>query len=117
MPDVSLNSATQERRSPPRPCPIKGKDFDLSCRLRIIIDTSVYIDLFSERNEKRVQLAEKLFNCTNLLECDPNPWLRHHRRIKSKGNSVRLYGPRLLLIELAGVLIRYTLPRAVSNII
>jgi hypothetical protein len=100
MPDVSVNSATQERRSSPRPCSMKGKDFDLSCRLRIIIDTSVYIDSFSERNEKRVQLAEKLFNY-----------------IKSKGNSVRLYGPRLLLIELAGVPIRYTLPRAVSNII
>jgi len=97
MPDASANSATQERR---RLCPMKGKDFDLSCRLRIIIDTSVYIDLFAERSEKRMQLTEKLFNY-----------------IKSKENSVRLYGPRLLFVELACVLIRYIPPRAVTDLL
>jgi hypothetical protein len=53
MPDVSVNSATQERRSLPRPCPMKGKDFDLSCGLRIIIDTSVYIYRFIFRKKRK----------------------------------------------------------------
>jgi len=68
--------------------------------LRIVIDASVYIDLFAGRSKERVQIAEELFNC-----------------IKSKRGRIRLYGPRLLLVELAGVLIRYIPPRIVSDIV
>jgi len=58
---------------------------------KVVLDASVVVDLFAGRDEKRVRAAEAAFKC-----------------FQEKG--VRLYAPKLLLVEVAGVLVRFMPP-------
>lgn len=61
------------------------------------MDASVVVDLFAGRSLDRALASEELFNC-----------------IKSSG--VRVYVPRLFLVEVAGVLVRFLEPSIVEEV-
>ena len=60
--------------------------------INVVIDASVYVDLFAARSPERARIAEEAVKAI-------------------KGAKARVHAPRLLLIELAGVLGRF-LPKS-----
>jgi len=64
----------------------------------LVIDASVAIDLFAGRNVQRAALAEEVFRCT------------------ASGN-ISVYAPRLFLVEVAGVLVRFLAPSLVEEVV
>ncbi len=64
----------------------------------LVIDASVAVDLFAGREERRILSAEKLFEC-----------------ISRRGVSI--YAPRLFLVEVAGVLVRFLPPNIVRDVV
>ncbi|UXD22234.1 hypothetical protein IPA_02780 [Ignicoccus pacificus DSM 13166] len=65
---------------------------------KVVLDASVVIDLFAGRNKERVRVTEALFEC-----------------FQKKG--IKLLAPRLLLVEVAGVLVRFIPPERVASVI
>ena len=65
---------------------------------RLIMDASVAVDLFAGRDLHRVEAAEKVFRC-----------------VASSG--IHVYVPRLFLVEVAGVLVRFLSPNLVRDVI
>lgn len=73
-----------------------GRGIDLHEKL--IIDASVAIDLFASKDACRAEAAEKIFRCTS-------------------SNDISIYAPRLFLVEVAGVLVRFLSPNIVNDIV
>jgi predicted nucleic acid-binding protein len=65
---------------------------------KLIIDASVAVDLFASRNLHRTEAAEKLFRC-------------------AVSSGIHVYAPRLFLVEVAGVLVRFLPPNLVKDVI
>ncbi len=65
---------------------------------KIVLDASLLVDLFAGRDERRVETAEAVFRCLQKKE-------------------VKLFAPKLLFVELAGVLVRFIPPKEVSLIL
>ncbi len=65
---------------------------------RLVIDASVAVDLFAGREERRVLAAERLFRCLS-------------------GKNVKVYVPRLFLVKVAGVLVRFLPQSMVKQVI
>ena len=68
------------------------------CEKRLVVDASVAVDLFASRDTHRMQVAEKVFRYTT-------------------SSSVYVYAPRLFLVEVAGVLVRFMPPSLVRDIV
>lgn len=64
---------------------------------RLIVDASVAVDLFASKDLHRTETAERLFRCIKL-------------------GNVHVYAPRLFLVEVAGVLVRFLPPKLVRDI-
>ncbi len=65
---------------------------------KLVIDASLAIDLFAGRDVRRVALAEEVFRC-------------------AASSNIRVYVPRLFLVEVAGVLVRFLAPSLVEEVV
>ncbi|BAA79232.2 hypothetical protein APE_0279.1 [Aeropyrum pernix K1] len=64
----------------------------------LVVDASLAADLFAAKDKARAQIAEKVVECIE----------RH---------SISVYAPRLFLVEVAGVLVRYLAPSIVERVL
>jgi len=64
----------------------------------LVVDASLIVDLFAAKDEARALRAEKVLECV-------------------KRRKINVYVPRLFLIEVAGVLVRYLTPTTVERVV
>ncbi len=65
---------------------------------KLVVDASVAVDLFAGKDPHRTDAAEKVFRCF-------------------LSNSIYVYAPRLFLVEVAGVLVRFLSHNIVKDIV
>jgi len=64
----------------------------------LVVDASLIVDLFAAKDEARALRAEKVLECV-------------------KRRKIDVYVPRLFLVEVAGVLVRYLAPTDVEHVV
>lgn len=74
-----------------------GRGIDLHEK-KLVIDASVAVDLFAGKDPHRTEAAEKVFRCAS-------------------SNDIYVYAPRLFLVEVAGVLVRFLSHNIVKDIV